>query len=90
MIESNYDLGHWMSGGGKNNKISDIYLDVEVEANVDQPEFEKIQTMTENLCPVYQVVTGSGIKVTSNWKLKKIDWVGLFLIVFLPISSNNK
>lgn len=73
MIESNYDLGHWMSGGGKNNKISDIYLDVEVEANVDQPEFEKIQTMTENLCPVYQVVTGSGIKVTSNWKLKKID-----------------
>jgi uncharacterized OsmC-like protein len=73
MIESNYDLGHWMSGGGKNNKISDIYLDAEIEANLDLAEFEKVKTMTENLCPVYQVVTGSGIKVTSNWKLKKID-----------------
>lgn len=72
-IESNYDLGNWMTGGGKNNKISDIFLDVELEANLTEAEFEKVKEMVENLCPIYQVITGGGVKVNSNWKLKKIN-----------------
>jgi len=27
-IESSYDLGHWATGGGINNKLNEIFLDV--------------------------------------------------------------
>ena len=62
-----------MSGGGKNNKISDVYLDAEIETNLDQAEFDKVKAITENLCPIFQMVMSSGVKVNSNWKMKKID-----------------
>jgi uncharacterized OsmC-like protein len=62
-----------MKHGGKDNKISDVYLDAEIEANLTESELEKIKEETENFCPIYQVVTGSGVKVNSTWKLKKIS-----------------
>lgn len=71
-IESNYDLNNWRTGGGPTNKISDINLEVEVEANLSEEAFNEIKEMTEKLCPIYQVITGSGVKVNANWKLKKI------------------
>lgn len=72
-IESSYDLQHWVNGGGKDNKINDVTLDAEVEANVSETDFERLKQLTENLCPIYQTVIAGGVKVTCNWKLKKID-----------------
>lgn len=33
-IESSYDLSHWAKGGGKDNKINDVFIEAEVESNV--------------------------------------------------------
>lgn len=72
-IESNYDLSNWKKGGGPSNKISDIDLEVEVETNLTDQEFSELKEMSEKLCPIYQVITGSGVKVNSVWRLKKLN-----------------
>jgi uncharacterized OsmC-like protein len=71
-IESGYDLSNWFSGGGKGNQINDIHLEVEIETNISYPELEVIKQKAQDLCPVYQMITGSGVKVHSNWKIKHI------------------
>ncbi len=42
-IESNYDFSHWARGGGKDNKINDIYLEAELETNISPEELEKLR-----------------------------------------------
>jgi hypothetical protein len=37
-IESSYDLDHWNNGGGKDNKISEITLEAELETNATPAE----------------------------------------------------
>lgn len=37
-IESGYDLQHWVNGGGKDNKINDVFLDAEVETNISETD----------------------------------------------------
>ena len=32
-----------MTGGGKDNKINDIYLEAEIESDLDQAAFDKIK-----------------------------------------------
>jgi uncharacterized OsmC-like protein len=72
-IESNYDLSHWAKGGGKDNKINDVFLEAEVETNITDEQLEKLKEQTELFCPVYQIISGSGVKVHSTWKNKKLQ-----------------
>ena len=72
-IESTYDLSHMMSGGGPDNLIGEVFLDGEIETNLFQKDLDDMKETVEKLCPVYQMVTGCGIKVNSNWKIKHLD-----------------
>lgn len=71
-IESEYDLKHWFNGGGKGNQIGDIHMEVEIETNISYSELEVMKQKVQDLCPVYQMITGSGVKVHSNWKIKQM------------------
>jgi uncharacterized OsmC-like protein len=71
-IESNYDLSHWAKGGGKDNKINDIVMEAELETNISAQELEKLKEQVQKFCPVYQMITGSGVKVSSTWKHKQL------------------
>jgi uncharacterized OsmC-like protein len=42
-IESSYNLGNWKTGGGPTNKINDINLSVEVEANLSEEAFQQVK-----------------------------------------------
>ena len=64
-----------LSGGGPDNLINDITLEGEIETNLYQKDFDEMKEAVEKLCPVYQMVTGCGIKINSNWKIKHLDQV---------------
>jgi hypothetical protein len=40
---------------------------------VSEAEFNNMKAMVEDKCPLNQIFMSSGVKVVSNWKLKKID-----------------
>jgi uncharacterized OsmC-like protein len=72
-IESTYDLSHFMSEGGPDNLIGDVYMEGEIETNLQQEDFIKIKESVEKMCPVYQMVSRAGIKIHSDWKIKHLD-----------------
>ena len=54
--------------GGKDNKITEIFVEAEVETTGTQAQLEELHKKIELSCPVYQIISGSGVKITSNWK----------------------
>lgn len=68
-IESGYDLHHWLRDGGPENRINDIYLEADIETTLAPEKLEETRKTVENLCPIYQMVVASGIKIHSKWNL---------------------
>lgn len=54
--------------GGSDNKLNEITIDAEVETSGTQEELDAIYKKVANSCPVYQMIKGSGVKITNNWK----------------------
>jgi uncharacterized OsmC-like protein len=71
-IESNYDFANWRIEAGPNNKIEEIFTEVEIETELDEAALAEMKELTEILCPVYQMIKASGIKIHSQWKGKPL------------------
>ena len=65
-VESGYDTFHFVEGG-KDNKINEIIIEAEIQSNGTQEQLDEVEKRVENCCPVYQMITGSGVKITNNW-----------------------
>lgn len=65
-IESVYDTSRFLKGG-PSNKIDEIFIDLEIESSNSQEEVDRIHQKTILCCPVYQMLTAAGIKITQNW-----------------------
>lgn len=43
-----------------------------MEANIEEADLVKMKEQVENLCPVYQMIKGSGVKIHSKWRLRQL------------------
>lgn len=66
-MESSYDLAKYLKGG-ETNKLNEVTIDAEIETDGTQEQLDALHKKVENSCPVYQMIKGSGVKVTNNWK----------------------
>jgi len=66
-VESSYDLANYMKGGNE-SKLNDVTIDAEIETSGTQDQLDAIYKKVSNSCPVYQMLKGSGVKITNNWK----------------------
>ncbi len=66
-VESSLDIANYMKGG-RDSKLNDITIEAEVETNVDQQKLDELHLKVVNSCPVYQMISGSGVKIINNWK----------------------
>lgn len=53
--------------GGPQDKIENVTINAEVDTNVSQEELDKWLEKAENCCPVYQMFTLAGVKISSKW-----------------------
>lgn len=65
-VESSYDLANYLKGG-KENKLSEINIEAEFETSGTQAELDAIHKKVENSCPVFQMLTNSGVKINNKW-----------------------
>ena len=54
--------------GGKDNKINEVFLEAEIETTGTQEDLDNLHKKVVMACPVYQMVSGSGVKINNNWK----------------------
>ena len=66
-METDYDLNLFLKGG-ETNKLTHIYIDADVETNGTQEQLNEFKLKTLHHCPVYQMISGSGVKIEDNWK----------------------
>lgn len=70
-IQRNYDFDALLNLSGRTNKLSDITLEAEIESNTSDEQLQKLKEKTERICPVYKVISGSGIRINTIWRNKK-------------------
>lgn len=66
-IEGSYDLSNFKKGG-KDNKLEEVIIEAEFQTTGTQEELDLLHKKVEMACPVYQMITNSGVRVTNTWK----------------------
>lgn len=65
-VESIYDTSRFLQGG-PGNKLDEIFIEVEVKSKNSQEELDNLHKKTTNSCPVYQMLSAGGVKITQKW-----------------------
>jgi uncharacterized OsmC-like protein len=70
-IQRNYDFDALLNLSGRTNKLSNITLEAEIETNTSDEQLQMLKEKTERICPVYRVISGSGVRINTIWRNKE-------------------
>lgn len=55
----------------KENRMGDVTIQAEVEANGTQQELDELHNKVHTACPVYCMLTKAGVKINDKWTIVK-------------------
>lgn len=65
-VESSYDTVNYLKGGS-DNRLSEISIEAEFETSGSQEDLDAVHKKVENSCPVFQMLSASGVKISNKW-----------------------